>query len=78
MYVPRTDEALVVPTIDGPQRRVLGSVERMAWQAAAVIAMRIVRALIALPTWGKKWTANELTRLMQRFDEFAHGCAGFG
>jgi hypothetical protein len=22
--------------------------------------------------------ADELTRLMQRFDEFAHGCAGFG
>jgi hypothetical protein len=21
---------------------------------------------------------EELTRLMQRFDEFAHGCAGFG
>jgi class 3 adenylate cyclase len=21
---------------------------------------------------------SDLTRLMQRFDEFAHGCAGFG
>jgi hypothetical protein len=21
---------------------------------------------------------TQLTRLMQRFDEFAHGCAGFG
>ena len=27
---------------------------------------------------GAEAKAKELARLMQRFDEFAHGCAGFG